>query len=86
MEVIVTAPQVTYRIKMMGNKVEEYSRFHGELVQADNGTFTYIYLSNPEDLPKRELFMNMEEPISKCEIITPKEYVGNLMQLSQERR
>ena len=32
MEVIVTAPQVTYRIKMRGNKVEEYSRFYGELV------------------------------------------------------
>jgi len=28
----------------------------------------------------------MEEPIAKCEIITPKSFVGNLMQLCQERR
>lgn len=96
MDVIMTSPQVTYRIKIPGNKVEEYNRFHSELITNQSSSdsrlenldwvFTYIYLSNPEDLPRRELYMNMEEPIAKCELITPKEYVGNLMQLSQERR
>jgi GTP-binding protein LepA len=28
----------------------------------------------------------MEEPIARCELITPSEYIGNLMQLSKERR
>jgi GTP-binding protein LepA len=48
--------------------------------------FTYLHISNPEDLPKRELYQAIEEPLAKVEIITPKEFVGNLMQLSQERR
>ena len=43
-------------------------------------------MSNPEDLPPRERFLTIEEPIAKIEIITPTSYVGNLMQLSQERR
>jgi len=43
-------------------------------------------VSNPEDLPPRERFLTIEEPIAKIEIITPTSYVGNLMQLSQERR
>ena len=33
-----------------------------------------------------ELYESIEEPIAKCEIITPSEYIGPLMQLSQERR
>jgi GTP-binding protein LepA len=28
----------------------------------------------------------MEEPIAKCELITPSEYIGNLMKLAKERR
>jgi GTP-binding protein LepA len=43
-------------------------------------------VSNPEDLPAREKYMHIEEPIAKVEILTPNEYVGSLMQLSQERR
>ncbi len=98
MDIIITSPQVTYKIKMIGDRREEYNRFHSELVQKESGllkspdsnswnwVFTFIYISNPEDLPKRELYVSIEEPISKCELITPKEYVGNLMKLSQERR
>nr|MDD3720333.1 translation elongation factor 4 [Candidatus Gracilibacteria bacterium] len=86
MDVIITSPQVTYRIKTIGDKREEYGRFNPELVEADGAKFTYAYISNPEDLPKRELYQSIEEPIAKCELITPSEYIGNLMQLSQERR
>jgi GTP-binding protein LepA len=96
MDIIITSPQVTYKIKMIGDRREEYNRFHSELVGetglrierpvSQEKVFTFIYISNPEDLPKRELYVSIEEPISKCELITPKEYVGNLMKLSQERR
>ncbi|MDD4151979.1 MAG: translation elongation factor 4 [Candidatus Gracilibacteria bacterium] len=86
MDVIITSPQVTYKVKMPGDKSGEYFRFHPEVITNEFGTFTYLHVSNPEDLPKRELYQSIEEPIAKCEIITPKEYVGNLMQLSQERR
>ncbi|MDD3303073.1 MAG: translation elongation factor 4 [Candidatus Gracilibacteria bacterium] len=86
MDVIITSPQVTYKVKLPGSKAEEYSRFNPEVFEAEGRKFTYIYISNPEDLPKRELYQSMEEPIAKCEIITPTDYIGNLMKLSQERR
>lgn len=86
MDVIITSPQVTYKIKMNWDRVQEYSRFNPEFIDTWSWTFTYIYISNPEDLPKRELFQHMEEPIAKCELITPSEYIGNLMQLAKERR
>lgn len=95
MDVIITSPQVTYKVKLPWDKTQEYSRFNPELVDGTgtridvpvtSGTSTYIYISNPEDLPKRELYQSMEEPIAKCELITPSEYIGNLMQLAKERR
>ncbi len=86
MDVIITSPQVTYRIKTIWDKREEYGRFNPELVEIWWWKFTYVYISNPEDLPKRELYQSIEEPIAKCELITPSDYIGNLMQLAQERR
>ncbi len=86
MDVIMTSPQVTYRIKLAWDKSSEYSRFSPELFKLEWNTFTYVYISNPEDLPSREKYIDIEEPIAKVEIITPSEYVWSLMQLSQERR
>lgn len=86
MDVIMTAPQVTYRLKLAGDKTSEYSRFFPELIEQEGKKFTYIFVSNPEDLPPREKYITIEEPIAKVEIICPQEYVGALMQLSQERR
>ncbi len=85
-DAIVTSPQVTYKVKMPWDKSNEYFRFHPEVITNDFWTYTYLHISNPEDLPKRELYQAIEEPLAKVEIITPKEFVGNLMQLSQERR
>ncbi|MDD3304050.1 MAG: translation elongation factor 4 [Clostridia bacterium] len=45
-----------------------------------------IELYNPSDLPTLNEIEYMEEPITKTEIITPKEYVGNIMELCQQRR
>lgn len=86
MDVIITAPQVTYRILRTWDKRSEYSRYSPEIVERNWKEYTRIYISNPEDLPARELYESIEEPIAKCEIITPTEYIWTLMQLSQERR
>ncbi|MDD3145440.1 MAG: translation elongation factor 4 [Candidatus Gracilibacteria bacterium] len=87
MDVIMTAPQVTYRVVLLGDKRSEYSRFLPEYIDNEKGQkCTRILISNPEELPNREKYLYIEEPIAKVEIITPLEYVGNLMQLSQERR
>ncbi len=86
MDVIMTAPQVTYKVKMYWDKRWEYSRYKTELTQFAWKTHTYVYISAPEDLPPREKFISIEEPIAKVELITPTQYVWALMQLAQERR
>ena len=43
-------------------------------------------LYNPADLPSPQEISYMEEPIVKAEILTPKEYVGNIMEICQNRR
>lgn len=86
MDVIITSPQVTYKIKKQWDKSSEFSRFHPEVVKEDWKTYTYLSISNPEDMPSRELYESIFEPIAKCELITPTEYIWPLMQLSQERR
>lgn len=45
-----------------------------------------LELYNPSELPNSQQIKYMEEPIAKTEIIVPKEYVGNVMELATERR
>jgi len=45
-----------------------------------------IELYNPEDLPTAQEISYMEEPFVTANILTPKEYVGNIMDLCQRRR
>lgn len=43
-------------------------------------------LYNPTELPPMQEISSMEEPIVKADIMLPKEYVGNIMELCQDRR
>ena len=45
-----------------------------------------IDLYNPVDMPPIQEISSMEEPIVKASIMLPKEFVGNIMQLCQDRR
>ena len=45
-----------------------------------------ITLTNPSDLPEPSKVSSIEEPFVAVEIMTPKEFVGPLMQLCQDRR
>ena len=53
-------------------------------VYKTDGTEEELY--NPSDLPVPQEISYMEEPIVKAEILTPKEYVGNIMEICQNRR
>jgi GTP-binding protein LepA len=86
MDVIMTSPQVTYRVILPGDKAALYPRGNPEVFEAGERTHTSVLISNPEDLPAPGTWEYIEEPIAKIEIITPLDFVGNLMQLSQERR
>ena len=45
-----------------------------------------IELYNPADMPPSTEISYMEEPIVQAEILTPKEYVGGIMDICQNRR
>ena len=43
-------------------------------------------VQNPSTLPDLTLIDHIEEPMVKADIMVPKEYVGNIMEICQERR
>jgi len=45
-----------------------------------------IHIDNPTNYPSPNIISSAEEPIVKADIIAPSEYVGNIMELCQERR
>ncbi|WP_294373108.1 translation elongation factor 4 [uncultured Clostridium sp.] len=47
---------------------------------------TILDITNPTNLPEPTEVDHMEEPIVKASIITPKDYVGAVMELCQDRR
>ena len=53
-------------------------------VYKKDGTMVELY--NPSDLPVPNEISYMEEPFVTAEILTPKEYVGNIMEICQNRR
>ena len=53
-------------------------------VHTTTGEIMEIY--NPTDLPTPQEISYIEEPFVTASILTPKEYVGNIMELCQNRR
>ena len=53
-------------------------------VHKTNGEILELY--NPTDLPNPQEISYIEEPIVEARIMTPKEYVGNVMEICQNRR
>ena len=45
-----------------------------------------VYISNPSDLPDLSKIEEIREPLSDVNILTPKEFLGNVMQLCVEKR
>lgn len=45
-----------------------------------------VFVANPADLPDPGTIDEIKEPWVKVEVLTPKEYVGNIMQMSLEKR
>ncbi len=66
LNLVVTAPSVSYKVRHSNNKEE--------------------IISNPADLPDPSQVDGLLEPWMKVELVTPKEYLGNILQLVQDKR
>lgn len=66
LNLILTAPSVTYKITLTDNEV--------------------IYLNNPSEMPAVQKIKQIEEPYVLCSIMTPKDFVGSVMTLCQNKR
>ena len=86
MDVIMTSPQVPYRVYVSGDHVADYPRLSPALAECQGRTATMITVSNPEDLPPPGTHIEIEEPIARVEMLTPTEYIGNCMSLAQDHR
>ncbi len=45
-----------------------------------------VYVDNPSKLPDTGVIDEFREPIARCHILVPQEYLGNVMTLAMERR
>lgn len=45
-----------------------------------------VYIDNPTNYPDPALIASAEEPVVKADILSPSEFVGNIMELCQDRR
>ncbi|CAL1329451.1 translation elongation factor 4 [Candidatus Providencia siddallii] len=54
-----------------------------EIIQTNNNI---IYIDNPSKLPASNLIKEIKEPIAECHILTPKDYLGNIITICSEKR
>jgi len=55
-------------------------------VRTQNNPDTWQLIQNPDEMPETGQIEEIFEPFVTAEIITPSDYIGNLMQLCEERR
>ncbi|MEO1008060.1 MAG: translation elongation factor 4 [Planctomycetota bacterium] len=73
-EVVQTAPTVSYLVDI---------RTKGS---GEGGGRETVEVHNPADLPDPSMILDIREPICKVDIMTPKEYIGDIMTLCLGRR
>lgn len=73
-QVVVTAPSVSYKVKIVGAK--NIKKYGGEMVT----------VTNPLLLPDVAIIKEYYEPMALATIITPDSYLNNVMSLCMDRR
>ncbi|MFC1599046.1 translation elongation factor 4, partial [Patescibacteria group bacterium] len=89
LDLIVTVPSVAYKVslKSMGLKKELEARLRSkEDVAAEQLADNQVIIKSPIDLPEPNYLERVEEPMITADIVTPKAYMGDIMQLVIEKR
>lgn len=76
-DIIVSSPSVSFKVKLSTTKGLDETR-----IDEDN----IMIVASPSELPPREFIDTIYEPYVKMELVTPKEYVGTIMDLCQRNR
>jgi len=89
LDLIVTVPSVAYKVTLKSKglkkeleaklKSKEFSGY-GDLLEDQ------VIIKSPIDLPDPNYIEKIEEPMIKTDIVTPKAYLGAIMQLTIEKR
>jgi len=78
LSLIVTAPSVSYIAIKNGGL--------GQGGAGQSGGGEEVFVANPSDLPDPATIDAVKEPWVKVEIVTPKDYVGSIMKMAQDKR
>ncbi|MFG0313234.1 MAG: elongation factor 4, partial [Phycisphaerales bacterium] len=84
-EIVQTAPTVTYQVKLRGG-LKDFKLRSGEKVEEVIGDDRVIEVHNPADLPDAGAIEEIREPMCRVEIMLPKESIGDVMKLCLDRR
>jgi GTP-binding protein LepA len=89
LNLIVTVPSVAYKITL---KSEGLSKELGAKLKFKEDIFVdkleanQVIIKSPADLPDQNYIEKIEEPMITADIVTPKKYMGDVMQLVVEKR
>ncbi len=89
LDLIVTVPSVAYKVSLQSGglkkeleaKLKSRDDFASESLEENQ-----VIIKSPTDLPSQNYIEKIEEPMIKADIVTPKEYMGDVMQLVIEKR
>ncbi|HCC23671.1 TPA: elongation factor 4 [Candidatus Falkowbacteria bacterium] len=79
--IVITTPSVAYKVTQK-NESKIDIRIKKEQI-IDSRTFV---MKNPNEFPDPSAIEHIEEPIMNVDILSPKEYIGNIMTLVQDSR
>ncbi|HEX2836640.1 MAG TPA: GTP-binding protein [Phycisphaerales bacterium] len=93
-EIVQTAPTVSYHVLVRGT--DTMTGANGQALKPVDAESPYkrdvpaghqlLEVHNPGDLPNMSHIVEIREPICKLDIMTPKEYIGDILKLVMDRR
>ncbi len=81
LDLVVTVPSVAYKVQLKSGAKKPSSIKKEQILTEDS----YI-IKNPNEFPDPTFIDHMQEPIMNVDIVTPQDYMGNIMSLVQDSR
>ena len=81
LDLVVTVPSVAYKVVLKSG-----SKFPSSVKKEQIISETGYLIKNPNEFPDPSQIEGMEEPIMNVDIVSPKDYLGNIMTLVQDSR